>query len=152
MDWQRHHRNLADLAADEPGGRPSDIAPGVLMDGDDLGRWLQRQKQPDTWKQLAREQQQRLTGLGVTPRRCLPPRPTQAQQRARGRPGTRRRRRSNADSRPSPSGSNAKDSGPSPAAPSSRSPSTANPNRSRSDWAYEYRTPANDETGSPHSS
>ncbi|OKJ80709.1 hypothetical protein AMK32_23320 [Streptomyces sp. CB01883] len=83
LDWQRHYRHLADLAADEPHGRLPDIAPGVLMDGDDLrlpdiapgvlmdgddlGRWLQRQKQPDTWAQLAREQQQRLTELGVTP-------------------------------------------------------------------------------------
>uniref|UniRef100_UPI00288AAB4E helicase associated domain-containing protein n=1 Tax=Streptomyces naphthomycinicus TaxID=2872625 RepID=UPI00288AAB4E len=49
------------------GGVLPDIAPGVLMDGDDLGRWLERQKQPATWKQLSTEQQQRLTQLGAKP-------------------------------------------------------------------------------------
>ncbi|WP_420010346.1 helicase associated domain-containing protein [Streptomyces collinus] len=67
MDWQRHHRVLADLAADEPGSRLPDIAPGVLLNGDDLGRWLKQQRKPATWKQLTTEQQQRLTRLGVTP-------------------------------------------------------------------------------------
>ncbi|MFE2078194.1 DEAD/DEAH box helicase [Streptomyces misionensis] len=67
LNWQRHYRVLTDLAADEPGGRLPDIAPGVLHDGDDLGRWLQRQKQPGTWKALSPEQQERLTRLGVTP-------------------------------------------------------------------------------------
>ncbi|MGW0409765.1 Helicase associated domain protein [Streptomyces collinus] len=67
LDWQRHHRVLADLAADEPHGRLPDIAPGVLHDNDDLGRWLKQQRKPATWKQLTTEQQQRLTRLGVTP-------------------------------------------------------------------------------------
>jgi hypothetical protein len=67
LDWQRHYRILADLAADEPGGSLPDIAPGVQMDGDDLGRWLQRQKQPATWTQLSTEQHKRLTTLGVKP-------------------------------------------------------------------------------------
>ncbi|MEV7129629.1 Helicase associated domain protein [Streptomyces sp. NPDC093260] len=67
LNWQRHYRVLADLAADEPGGRLPDIAPGILHDNDDLGRWLRRQKQPSTWKQLTTEQQERLTRLGVTP-------------------------------------------------------------------------------------
>jgi len=58
---------LADLAADEPGGVLPDIAPGVLFDGDDIGKWLKRQKQPATWKQLSTEQQERLTKLGVKP-------------------------------------------------------------------------------------
>ncbi|MFJ2203476.1 Helicase associated domain protein [Streptomyces violaceusniger] len=38
LDWQRHYRVLADLV-DADGSLP-DIAPGVLMDGDDIGRWL----------------------------------------------------------------------------------------------------------------
>ncbi|MEV0696140.1 helicase associated domain-containing protein, partial [Streptomyces sp. NPDC050388] len=65
LDWQRHHRVLADLV-DADGVLP-DIAPGALMDGDDIGRWLKRQKQPSTWTQLSTEQQQRLSKLGVTP-------------------------------------------------------------------------------------
>ncbi|MFF1837963.1 hypothetical protein ACFVXE_27685 [Streptomyces sp. NPDC058231] len=34
LDWQRHHRVLADLA-DADGQLPS-ITPGVLMDGEDI--------------------------------------------------------------------------------------------------------------------
>jgi superfamily II DNA or RNA helicase len=67
LNWQRHYRVLTDLAADEPDGRLPDIAPGVLFDGDDLGKWLQRQKNPGTWAQLSTEQQQRLSKLGVQP-------------------------------------------------------------------------------------
>ncbi|MFE5406791.1 Helicase associated domain protein [Streptomyces sp. NPDC056580] len=83
LDWQRHYRVLTDLAADEPGGRLPDIAPGVHLDGDDLGRWLQRQKQPATWTQLSTEQQRRLTKLGVTPAEAPSPAPA-AQGAAKG--------------------------------------------------------------------
>ncbi|MEV8058773.1 Helicase associated domain protein [Streptomyces antimycoticus] len=65
LDWQRHYRVLAQLAEDEPGGYLPDIAPGVLFDGDDLGRWLQQQA--NNWTDLSDKQQQRLTALGVTP-------------------------------------------------------------------------------------
>ncbi|KQV97269.1 helicase [Streptomyces sp. Root369] len=82
LDWQRHHRVLSDLAADEPGGVLPDIAPGVLFDGDDLGRWLERQKNPGTWKLLSTEQQERLTKLGVTPVQTASPAP--AATRAKG--------------------------------------------------------------------
>lgn len=65
LDWQRHHRVLADLA--DADGHLPDIQPGVLMDGDDLGKWLKQQKQPVTWARLLPEQQERLTRLGVRP-------------------------------------------------------------------------------------
>ncbi|AEY94315.1 putative helicase (plasmid) [Streptomyces hygroscopicus subsp. jinggangensis 5008] len=65
LDWQRHYRILADLV--EADGSLPDIAPGVLMDGDDIGRWLQQQKQPGTWTRLLPEQQERLTALGIKP-------------------------------------------------------------------------------------
>lgn len=39
--WQRHYRVLADLV-DADGSLPG-IRPRVLMDGDDIGLWLQRQ-------------------------------------------------------------------------------------------------------------
>ncbi|NEA69020.1 DEAD/DEAH box helicase [Streptomyces sp. SID12488] len=65
LDWQRHHRVLADLTADEPDSILPDIAPGVLFEGDDLGRWLQRQTHD--WFQLTEEQQRRLASLGVKP-------------------------------------------------------------------------------------
>ncbi|WAP61129.1 DEAD/DEAH box helicase [Streptomyces sp. S465] len=67
LDWQRHYRVLADLAADEPDGVLPDIAPGVLMDGDDIGRWLQQQRKPGSWTQLSTEQQERLSKLGIKP-------------------------------------------------------------------------------------
>ncbi|MEU9748600.1 DEAD/DEAH box helicase [Streptomyces niveus] len=65
LDWQRHYRVLADLTADEPHGRLPGIQPGVQFDGDDLGKWLQRQRR--SWTELSEEQQQRLTALGVKP-------------------------------------------------------------------------------------
>ncbi|WP_217235529.1 DEAD/DEAH box helicase [Streptomyces sp. AC555_RSS877] len=65
LDWQRHYRVLADLV-DADGVLPA-IEPGVLMDGDDLGKWLQQQKQPGTWTRLLPEQQERLTTLGIAP-------------------------------------------------------------------------------------
>ncbi|MFE2710305.1 DEAD/DEAH box helicase [Streptomyces mirabilis] len=74
LDWQRHYRVLADLV-DADGSLP-DIAPGVLMDGDDIGRWLERQTQPGTWAQLSTEQQERLSQLGVKPIQAPSPAPS----------------------------------------------------------------------------
>jgi superfamily II DNA or RNA helicase len=65
LDWQRHYRVLADLVHAD--GHLPDIAPGVLFEGDDLGKWLERQKNPGTWAQLSTEQQERLSQLGVQP-------------------------------------------------------------------------------------
>ncbi|MEV4744264.1 Helicase associated domain protein [Streptomyces sp. NPDC049555] len=73
LDWQRHYRVLADLV--DADGHLPEIQPGVLMDGDDLGKWLQQQKQPATWAQLLPEQQERLTTLGVQPNQALSPAP-----------------------------------------------------------------------------
>ncbi|MFD8489481.1 Helicase associated domain protein [Streptomyces sp. NPDC059712] len=71
LDWQRHYRHLADLAADEPVGVLPDIAPGVTIDGDDIGRWLQRQRRG--WRLLSTEQQKRLSGISVKPAQTPPP-------------------------------------------------------------------------------
>ncbi|MCL6293222.1 DEAD/DEAH box helicase [Streptomyces sp. 43Y-GA-1] len=65
LNWQRHYRVLADLV-DADGHLPY-IAPGVVMDGDDIGKWLQQQSQPATWTRLLPEQQERLTTLGIKP-------------------------------------------------------------------------------------
>ncbi|MFD5514078.1 Helicase associated domain protein [Streptomyces sp. NPDC127051] len=73
LDWQRHCRVLADLV--DADGQLPDIAPGVLWDGDDIGRWLQQQKQPATWARLLPEQQARLTALGVQPDQAPAPAP-----------------------------------------------------------------------------
>ncbi|MFE1578378.1 DEAD/DEAH box helicase [Streptomyces fradiae] len=76
LDWQRHYRVLADLV-DADGNLP-EIAPGVLFEGDDIGRWLKRQKNPGTWAQLLPEQLERLSKLGVQPTEVLPPAPAAA--------------------------------------------------------------------------
>ncbi|WP_331758736.1 Helicase associated domain protein (plasmid) [Streptomyces sp. NBC_01547] len=73
LDWQRHCRVLADLV--DADGQLPDIAPGVLLDGDDIGRWLQQQKQSATWARLLPEQQARLTALGVQPDQAPAPAP-----------------------------------------------------------------------------
>jgi superfamily II DNA or RNA helicase len=83
LDWQRHYRVLADLV-DADGSLP-DIAPGVLMDGDDIGRWLARQREASTWAQLSTEQQERLSQLGVKPVQA--PSPAPAATRATKGPG-----------------------------------------------------------------
>ncbi|WP_104630331.1 DEAD/DEAH box helicase [Streptomyces sp. MH60] len=76
LDWQRHYRVLADLV-DADGGLP-EIKPGVLMDGDDIGRWLQQQRKPGPWKHLSTEQQERLSKLGVQTDQAPSPAPTAA--------------------------------------------------------------------------
>ncbi|WP_327138170.1 Helicase associated domain protein (plasmid) [Streptomyces sp. NBC_01340] len=73
LDWQRHYRVLADLV-DADGVLPA-IEPGVLFEGDDLGKWLERQKNPGTWAQLSTEQQERLAALGVQPAEAPSPAP-----------------------------------------------------------------------------
>ncbi len=125
LDWQRHYRHLAHLAEDEPGGHLPDIAPGVLMDGDDIGRWLQRQRRD--WRLLSSEQQKRLSELGVQPAQAPSPLRRPRAQRGPARPN----RPSSAGWQPSPSGSNEKANGQSPAARSWRSRSMTRPSRYR---------------------
>lgn len=83
LDWQRHYKVLADLV-DADGVLP-DIQPGVLFEGDDIGRWLTRQREASTWTQLSTEQQERLTTLGVQPTEA--PSPAPAATPAAKRPG-----------------------------------------------------------------
>ncbi|MEU6406672.1 Helicase associated domain protein [Streptomyces sp. NPDC046985] len=73
LDWQRHYRVLADLV--DADAHLPDIAPGVLMHGDDIGKWLQQQKQPAIWARLLPEQQEQLSQLGVTPAKAPSPAP-----------------------------------------------------------------------------
>ncbi|MFZ3597886.1 Helicase associated domain protein [Streptomyces sp. BH104] len=73
LNWQRHYRVLADLV--DADGHLPDIAPGVLMDGDNIGAWLKQQKQPGTWTRLLPEQQERLTVLGIKPLEASAPGP-----------------------------------------------------------------------------
>ncbi|MFF8513354.1 Helicase associated domain protein [Streptomyces sp. NPDC015492] len=73
LDWQRHYKVLADLV-DADGVLPA-IDPGVLFEGYDIGRWLQHQRKPATWKQFSAEQQERLTTLGIKPLEAPSPAP-----------------------------------------------------------------------------
>ncbi|WP_460074172.1 helicase associated domain-containing protein [Streptomyces sp. YKOK-I1] len=79
LDWQRHYRVLADLV-DADGVLPA-IQPGVLFEGDDLGKWLARQREASTWAQLSTEQQERLSQLGVTPLEAPSPAPAATRSR-----------------------------------------------------------------------
>lgn len=81
LDWQRHYRVLADLV-DADGILPA-IEPGVLFEGDDLGKWLARQREASTWAQLSAEQQERLSQLGVQPLEAPSPAPS-AKRTAKG--------------------------------------------------------------------
>ncbi|MFI8282433.1 Helicase associated domain protein [Streptomyces albidoflavus] len=76
LDWQRHYRILADLV-DADGHLPH-IDPGVLFEGDDLGRWLARMSEANTWAQLSEEQQRRLSELGAKPLEAPSPAPAAA--------------------------------------------------------------------------
>ncbi|MFJ8650656.1 Helicase associated domain protein [Streptomyces sp. NPDC093546] len=76
LDWQRHYRVLADLV--DADGHLPEIEPGVLFEGDDIGTWLQQQKQPTVWARLLPEQQERLTPLGIKPLEEPSPAPAEA--------------------------------------------------------------------------
>ncbi|WP_030548900.1 DEAD/DEAH box helicase [Streptomyces albus] len=75
LAWQRHHRHLADLVDADGPGVLAEIRPGVMVDGDDLGRWLTRMREARTWAQLSSEQQERLSKLGVQPAKAPSPAP-----------------------------------------------------------------------------
>ncbi|MEU9198357.1 DEAD/DEAH box helicase [Streptomyces hundungensis] len=74
LDWQRHYAVLRDLHTAD--GTLHGIEPGVTHDGDDLGRWLQRQTK--SWRELSAEQQRRLTTLGIEPVQAPSPAPAAA--------------------------------------------------------------------------
>ncbi|MFG2490441.1 hypothetical protein ACGFSD_05100 [Streptomyces caniferus] len=87
LGWRRHYRQLTDLAArliggevDEPGGVLSAIEPGLFIDDEDLGRFLQRRSQPGSWAQLAAGQQEVLTRLGIKSAPTPPPTVTHARR------------------------------------------------------------------------
>ncbi|MEU6850416.1 Helicase associated domain protein [Actinacidiphila alni] len=85
LDWQRAHRVTAAIADAEGAAVLPLIEPGVIWDSDDIGQWLTRQQQYDTWSALLPEQQQRLTQLGITPPQtppALPPAPDNPGPRA----------------------------------------------------------------------
>ncbi|GAA2445258.1 hypothetical protein GCM10010405_30870 [Streptomyces macrosporus] len=73
LNWQRHYRVLADLVDADGPGILDEIRPGVMVDGDDLGTWLQRQQRD--WNLLSAEQRERLARLGLKPAQQPTPTP-----------------------------------------------------------------------------
>ncbi|WP_327241173.1 helicase associated domain-containing protein [Streptomyces sp. NBC_01320] len=63
VDWQRHYTGLTALLASGAGLK--EIVPGVTHHGDDIGRWLIRQRRD--WTRLNEEQRRRLGEAGVKP-------------------------------------------------------------------------------------
>lgn len=63
-DWQRHFAAVRELLRDED---QTDVLPGMTIHGQDVGRWLNKQRQHATWAKLAAGQRERLEQLGITP-------------------------------------------------------------------------------------
>ncbi|MEU5256699.1 DEAD/DEAH box helicase [Streptomyces longwoodensis] len=64
-DWQRHYAALRELVADEDG--QAQVLPGFTVHGMDIGKWLARQRKPESWAALTDGQRERLQQLGITP-------------------------------------------------------------------------------------
>lgn len=61
LDWQRHYVGVRECLAGE--AQLADLLPGVTIFGHDIGRWLERQRQPVVWQQLMPQQRERLAEL-----------------------------------------------------------------------------------------
>ncbi|MGP3985142.1 Helicase associated domain protein [Streptomyces sp. KR80] len=73
LDWQRLYTKLRSCL--DGGATLAELLPGVRLGGEDVGRWLSRQR--ESWSQLSDEQQHRLAQLGIAPGA-----PTGAEKRA----------------------------------------------------------------------
>ncbi|MFI5727070.1 DEAD/DEAH box helicase [Streptomyces cyaneofuscatus] len=67
IDWQRHYAATRHLLGEEQ-GRPTELLPGVTVNGIDVGTWTTRQTDPTIWDTLMPEQRERLEALGLKPR------------------------------------------------------------------------------------
>ncbi|MEU3558640.1 helicase associated domain-containing protein [Kitasatospora sp. NPDC006786] len=65
LDWQRHYAAVADCV--EGGAQLGDLPPGATLQGLDVGRWVERQRQHIVWQGLMDGQRERLVVLGVEP-------------------------------------------------------------------------------------
>ncbi|MFJ6784803.1 helicase associated domain-containing protein [Streptomyces yangpuensis] len=72
-EWQRHYAAVREMTAEETA--LVHIEPGVTVHGMNIGRWLERQRQPAVWAGLMDEQRERLERLGIQP---LPPKQKKA--------------------------------------------------------------------------
>ncbi|GAB2628314.1 DEAD/DEAH box helicase [Streptomyces capparidis] len=65
IDWQRNYAMLRQCL--DGGATLAEVLPGVTVGGIDVGRWLERQRQPTVWAKLQPGQRQRLETLGIQP-------------------------------------------------------------------------------------
>ncbi|MEU5491817.1 Helicase associated domain protein [Streptomyces sp. NPDC020196] len=70
VEWQRHYATARALLAEE--GGLTEVLPGVLVHGCDVGTWINRQREAATWERLLPEQQKRLEALGLAPLPAAP--------------------------------------------------------------------------------
>ncbi|MEV4969345.1 Helicase associated domain protein [Streptomyces sp. NPDC024062] len=70
VEWQRHYATARALLAEE--GGLTEVLPGVLVHGCDVGTWINRQREAATWERLLPEQRERLEALGLTPLPAAP--------------------------------------------------------------------------------
>ncbi|MFD9004838.1 Helicase associated domain protein [Streptomyces sp. NPDC059582] len=64
-DWQRHYAAVHELLGEEAGA--TKLQPGVTVHGMDVGKWVQKNRQPGVWQGLADGQRERLQTLGIVP-------------------------------------------------------------------------------------
>ncbi|MFD9768618.1 Helicase associated domain protein [[Kitasatospora] papulosa] len=70
VEWQRHYATARALLAEE--GGLTEVLPGVLVHGCDVGAWINRQREHAVWHGLLPEQQKRLEALGLAPLPAAP--------------------------------------------------------------------------------
>ncbi|MFJ3833808.1 Helicase associated domain protein [Streptomyces sp. NPDC090046] len=64
-DWQRHYASVREMTVEETA--LVHIEPGVTVHGMDIGKWLERQRQPSVSAGLMNGQRERLERLGIQP-------------------------------------------------------------------------------------
>ncbi|MEW2339564.1 helicase associated domain-containing protein, partial [Streptomyces sp. NPDC006682] len=70
----RHYATARSLLGEE--GGLTEVLPGVLVHGCDVGTWINRQRDAATWEALLPEQRERLEALGLTPLPAAPAKKT----------------------------------------------------------------------------
>jgi hypothetical protein len=63
-DWQRHYAAMRELVRDED---QVDVLPGVTVNGMDVGRFAQKNRQHAVWQGLMDGQRELLGAIGITP-------------------------------------------------------------------------------------
>lgn len=82
VDWQRAYCAVRECLAG--GATLTEILPGVTVGGQDVGKWLQTQRQPAVWTSLTPGQRERLERIGAVPLRPQQQAPTQTRTAGSG--------------------------------------------------------------------